>query len=245
MIKKAIFKSFGDLIISSSVHIPENPTGKAVIYCHGMEGCKDGTKALYFAEEFCKLGYYFMRFDFRYSGDSEGKFEDITISGEIKDLEAAVAYLEKSLKPDEIIIIASSLGCAVSCAYASSATAIDKLILIAPPFDFKTLIKKWFAGGYELYKKAGYIETAGKKIKYTFAEDAYTFDYKKILKLVTCPTLFIHGDNDEIVDCKNSSFGIDNISSKVKKLVIIKGGDHSLNDRLDFITANIREFLNG
>src|SRR5690348_9408249 len=69
---------------------PADLTGCAmVVLCHGMESTKEGTKHTALAARLGALGYASLRFDFSYVGESEGAFEELTISGEVDDLAGA------------------------------------------------------------------------------------------------------------------------------------------------------------
>ena len=61
------------------LHLPEgNEVHAAVILCHGMESNKESNKLTALSRALARRGIMAMRFDFAYSGESSGKFEDIT-----------------------------------------------------------------------------------------------------------------------------------------------------------------------
>src|SRR5688572_30743095 len=69
--------------LAGLLHLPagrESPAGcPTVVLCHGMESTKEGTKHQALAARLTALGYVCLRFDFSYVGESEGRFEDLTI----------------------------------------------------------------------------------------------------------------------------------------------------------------------
>ena len=54
---------------------------------HGV--AKNSEKLIFSAKHWRERGIFALRFDFSYVGESSGKFEDITYSGEVEDLRAA------------------------------------------------------------------------------------------------------------------------------------------------------------
>lgn len=242
MIKKAIFKNKQNLLISGFHHFPEIESNKGIILCHGMQSNKKGCKVTHFAKYFSALGYHTLRFDFRYVGDSkEAKFEEITLSGEVEDLEAAVNYF-KCNNINEITLIGSSLGGCVAAIFASRYN-INKLVTIAAPFLFDNLLKKWFnENELEDYKKNGYKIQNQTKINSNFAEDALTYNFDEIFNKIKCSVLIIHGEKDTTVGIENSHYFFSKLSSP-KEFFIIENGDHKLNDKLDILSEKINEFI--
>ena len=64
-----------------------------VIICHGYRSGKASTKGKLFTDLFAE-DFVILRFDFNGHGESEGKFEDLTISKCVEDLRAAISYAE-------------------------------------------------------------------------------------------------------------------------------------------------------
>jgi len=106
----------------------ELPAGAArppvILLLHGFKGSrneleipslKEGvfTRA---ANAWAAKGLASLRIDFRGGGDSEGSFEDTTISGQVEDALAAVEFLqtEKSIDPTRIALVGWSQGGAVA-----------------------------------------------------------------------------------------------------------------------------------
>ena len=79
------------------LHVPRRRhagrRARVMVLCHGMESTKEGTKHQALAARLAALGYLCLRFDFSYVGESEGRFEDLTISGEVEDLGGAIDFL--------------------------------------------------------------------------------------------------------------------------------------------------------
>src|SRR5262245_26628854 len=99
--------------LAGLLHLPDgvdDPAGRpAVVLCHGMESTKEGTKHQALAARLTALGHVCLRFDFSYVGESAGRFEDLTISGEVEDLHGVVDFLTRR-GTTALALIGSSLG---------------------------------------------------------------------------------------------------------------------------------------
>ena len=58
-----------------------------------MESNKESGKLTTLGRKLAERGILALRFDFAYAGESSGKFEEITYSGEVEDLTAAFAFV--------------------------------------------------------------------------------------------------------------------------------------------------------
>ena len=126
--KPVVFYNEG-LQLVGMLHLPkdnDNPPG--VVFFHGLTGSK--TEAHFFfvklARALASIGIAVLRFDFRFSGDSEGNFENMTLSGEISDALKSMDFFvtECGVSPDKIGILGLSMGGAVATAVAEKAEEI-------------------------------------------------------------------------------------------------------------------------
>ncbi|GAH38486.1 unnamed protein product, partial [marine sediment metagenome] len=80
-----------------------------MILCHGFSTCKDSYTYVRLEEILNGKGISTFRFDFFAHGESEGEFEDITISEAVDDILNAIRFLKESgyLK---IGLVGSSFG---------------------------------------------------------------------------------------------------------------------------------------
>jgi pimeloyl-ACP methyl ester carboxylesterase len=119
--------------VVGTLEVPDGGVKPAVILLlHGFKGSrneleipslKEGvfTRA---ANAWAAQGIASLRIDFRGGGDSEGSFEDTTISGQVEDALAAIEFLqtEKSIDPKRIALVGWSQGGAVAALTAGRST---------------------------------------------------------------------------------------------------------------------------
>src|SRR5579863_7078284 len=95
MEQPVVFTNKGQQLVGM-VHVPEKvrPLPAVVLY-HGFTGNHLESHLLFVktARALAKAGIGSLRFDFRGSGNSEGKFSDMTVSGEIDDAMVALDFL--------------------------------------------------------------------------------------------------------------------------------------------------------
>ena len=86
------------LTLRGMLHVPDQRPGKVpfVILFHGF--CDDRNEINFVHTELsrrlCERGIASVRFDFAGSGDSDGRFEDMTVSGEVEDGLAILDYVK-------------------------------------------------------------------------------------------------------------------------------------------------------
>jgi pimeloyl-ACP methyl ester carboxylesterase len=111
--------------VVGTLEVPDGAVKPAVILLlHGFKGSRDEleipslkegvfTRA---ANAWAERGLASLRIDFRGGGDSNGNFEDTTISGQVKDALAALEFLqtEKSIDPKRMALVGWSQGGAVA-----------------------------------------------------------------------------------------------------------------------------------
>src|SRR5258708_19166741 len=126
-----------------------------VVYLHGFASSPQSSKARFFAGKFAEAGV-----EFEAPQLDEGEFRDLTISGQMKVTGNAVsAHREKLAKGEPLVLMGSSLGGYLAALYAERhPKAVDRLVLIAPAFEF---LQRWrerlSAEEIEKWKREGSI----------------------------------------------------------------------------------------
>jgi len=244
----SIISSRGDTL-SGVLHHPilANPQG-SVIVCHGMESDKHSEKLVFLCNELAQRGSVALRFDFRYVGESSGKFADITYSGEFEDLMAAYKLMRRQFS-GRIAILGSSMGGTVALMFAAQEPSLAALVIVAAPlhpenFPKRVLtptgIQQWREHGFTLYK--------GHRLNVSLLEDLETINVPAVARKITCPVLILHGDADEVVPVAEAYELIDCLNH-TKRLSVLGGADHRLSnpavmrqamtEALDWLTKHV------
>lgn len=227
-------KNMGERI-STFIHVPDKTPAPAIIFSHGFTGNKIEAHRLFVraARRASKEGFVAVRFDFRGSGESDGEFEDTTISSEVSDLNAILNFIveKKEVVKEKIGLVGLSLGGVVSIITASKNPIVKAVCTWSSPAYFKPPPKSSFLGDLSQLEK-GYLDLpSGYRIKRSFFEDAQKYDVlDSCAKISPRPLLIIHGSNDNIAPIDHAQ-ALYEEAGEPKKIVIIEGADHSFNRR--------------
>ena len=221
----------GQTLVGIVHHPPKNPVPAAAILCHGMESDKESEKLVALGEGLSVTGILALRFDFACSGESGGKFEEITYSGEAEDLSAAFDFMLR-YGVEKIGIVGSSMGGTAALLFAAREKGVAALVTIAAPlhpekFTDRLLIPE----EVERWRREGFIHYHGRRINVSFLQDLERIDVPRAARKILCPVLVIHGDADATVPVEEAH----ELSAELrgpKKLLILQGADHRLSDPL-------------
>jgi predicted esterase YcpF (UPF0227 family) len=205
------------------------------IYLHGFASSPLSAKADYLRNRFAESNLNLIIPDL-----NDNDFTNLTLSRQIQQV-------EKLLPPSDIpvTIIGSSFGGLTAVWLAEKHQQINRLILLAPAFNFRThlqssldnnQLKKWEKEGYlPVYH---YGEKRNLPLSYQFFLDLQQYDLSLIKRAVS--TLIIHGINDEAIPIKSSQ----NYAKERKWVELIElNSDHSLVDVREKIWELIINFL--
>lgn len=204
-----------------------------VILAHGFTQHKNAKSFVSLSEMLFKRGISTFRFDFFGHGDSEGNFEEITMTQALDDLKNAVNYIKK-LGYKNIGLLGSSFGGFAAIIFASKSIYLKFLALRSPVSDYQELGKlrysdkelaDWEKRGFRDYETGGGVI---KKLNFTFVKDMTNYDAYIAAEKIKIPTLIVHGDRDFEVPYRQSQKLAKLIKSA--KLVTIKGANHRYTD---------------
>jgi pimeloyl-ACP methyl ester carboxylesterase len=210
--------------------ILSNPgTNHAIIICHGLGYDKDVPRYKILQDKINNLGIATFRIDFLGHGESEGNYEDLTLTEAIDDITRAKNVLKK--KGFKIIsFIGSSFGALSGLISASSHNEFTSMILISPPSHYD--ISEIFVSGMYLIKELRKFRKIKEKlndkrkagIKIKFFRDYASYDSYDAADKLDIPVLIIHGSDDKIVPLDKSRELHKHL--KNSKMKILKGADH-------------------
>jgi uncharacterized protein len=206
-----------------------------VVYLHGFASSPLSNKAQFFRRKFaaCGVPMEIPRLD-------EGRFEDLTISGQLEVIERAVGG-------QPAILMGSSLGGYLAALYAARHPQhyVERLVLLAPAFQFPRRWRERYSDQeWERWQREGsapvfhYGDGRERRLRYRFVEDAAQYEDEPEFPQ---PALILHGVHDSVVPASISSAYAARHSSV--RLVLLESA-HELSDVLEPMWLQISSFLN-
>ncbi len=229
--------------LAGALHHPAaGPPRWGAVIAHGMLSSKGSTKHLAVASLVAELGGAALRFDFAGRGESEGDPTDLTITAELADLGAAVAWMRDRIV-SSLALVGSSLGGAVAMLHASSDPAVTALVTVASPSRLPDRPRAAW-GGPGLRRAGDLVEVSpGELIRARFFTDAARHDPLAAAARVACPWLILHGTDDDVVPFADGEAYAR--AAPRARFVPVSGADHrSFADRhLERLLAEAGGFL--
>lgn len=257
--QKSIEIKSRNLTLRGTLHTSDRINGRVplIIIFHGFGGNKMGPHFMFvkFSRLLAEYGYASIRFDFAGSGESDGEFIDMTLSGELEDAKNILDYA-KSLKfvdKDNIGVIGFSMGGAVASMLAGlNSKDIKALCLWAPAGNMpEIVVNDFIADGYPQFLERGYHEFEGLPIGKAFVDDLSKIDIYNTASKYEGNVLLLHGDADEVVNFSASEKYFEHYKHKAN-LIPIEDADHLFSKEhwvkqlfshtIDFFEAELSSF---
>lgn len=191
-----------------------------VVLGHGVTANKDRPFLVALAEGLADAGLAALRVSFAGNGDSDGRFEDATVSKEAADLEAVLA----ALAGRRVAYVGHSMGAAVGLVVAARGAALEALVSLGGMVHVHEFARRKFG---EL--------TPGSDCMWDKPEcplsPEYIDDMRALDTLlprasaVTAPWLLVHGTDDTVVLPADSRDAAARAGGEVL-LVPLEGADH-------------------
>jgi len=204
-----------------------------VVFLHGLNSDRAGTKALSLRSHCAETGRAFISFDMYGHGDSSGSFAKGSISRWTED---AVAVCDELTNGPQVLV-GSSMGAWVMMQTAiARPNRIHALIGVAPAPDFtEDLLWNIFS----TKQKTEILKNGIIRLPSEHDEEPYEIslhlveDGRRNLLLrervpIKCPVRLIHGQNDADVPWSTSIALADTIESDDVQVILVKDGDHRL-----------------
>ncbi|MFC1485409.1 alpha/beta hydrolase family protein [Candidatus Latescibacterota bacterium] len=195
--------------IVGMLHRPAGiPHPPAVVFYHGCTTSRNEAHWIFvkIARALARSGIMALRFDFRHSGESEGEFSDMTISGEVDDGIRAVDYLveDAGADPSRIGIVGMSMGGAIGAIVAGGLREKIRSCVLLNPVG---------KPGEDLgaIAKSNDIDVTRYPIEFNtflfgeaFVHDIVTIQPLEAIRHATCPVLIINSTGDTSVNPRRS-----------------------------------------
>ena len=250
------FANADGLILAGVYTPPPAPTGRAVVLCHGLSYDKDeGGIFAALAARLAAAGLAAFRFDFRGHGESEGDPVAMTVAGEVRDLEAAIAHL-KTRGHGRFGLVGASFGAAPVALYAARNTEdVGCLVIWNGLIDYADWRSNRTAGGTQRWSPEALARLEREGVLEVFSDPPFLIGaglvaevnalepWKELLPL-TLPMLFLHGDHDRVVRHDLTTRCVPQL--KAAELVTITGAEHgfrSAPEHTEKAVATATEFL--
>ena len=228
--EKLFFQNCRGARLSGVLHHPkDNAQHGSVVLCHGMESNKNSEKLVDLGTALAERGILALRFDFEYVGESSGKFEDLTYSGEVDDLKAAYALVQ-SRRPGKTAILGSSMGGTVALMFAAQEPQVAALVTIAAPLHPENFPKRILTPAQiQRWRELGFTIYHGQRLNAALLDDLEQLDVVESARRIGCPVLILHGDADDVVPVAEA-YELAACLTATKRLEIFKDTDHRLSD---------------
>lgn len=237
--EKIIIKNSRKLKLAGDLYTSDSD--KIIIMCHGF-GYDRHEKISKFdkiAENFNRVGYNVLSFDF--SGVGESDNDSLTVAKEIDDLQSVIKFI-KAKNYQRIILFGASLGGLI--AFSAYDKDIKAIVAMAPVTDKVASDwrhKHFTAEELNEFKKTGqliYKKNNGPR-EYIIIDREYLLEreelnQKLLLRNIKCPVLIMHSTDDDFIPLKVSKKAVEILGHK-GELYIIKEGGHAFLEHIDTV----------
>lgn len=232
-----------DGYLLTAAEFPTEAGDRWVLLLHGYTGWKE--EMYQFACWYHQQGYSVLVPDLRCQGESEGDFIGMGWTDHY-DCELWIAHILEQSPEAQIVLHGQSMGAATALLMAGSpeVSAHIKAVVSDSAYTsayemFGDKITEWF-----YLPAAPFVDSACLMLR---LRGGYNLKDASPLRAVAAsgiPTLFIHGDEDRMIDV-NMSYELFEAASCEKELFIVEGAGHAqAQDKApDVYYGRIREFL--
>ena len=235
--------------LQAVIHKPQLKSGERVpmvLLCHGFMGNKDGALENRIANLLSERGIASIRFDFNGHGQSEGRFQDMTVPNEIVDAKKVIDYVSALPYVSSVAISGHSQGGVVAAMTAGElgSDKIKAVVLLAPAAVLRddAIRGSTMGATYDPFNLGEYVELfRGLKLGAEYIRTAFTLPIYETSAQYQGPALIIHGTGDRVVPY---TYG-ERFHQiwPTSKLQIIDRADHGFSKEIEQVAASTAEFL--
>lgn len=206
-----------------------------IVIGHGVTGNKDRAWAITLQDALRDAGFPSIRFSFAGNGESEGRFEESTISKEVLELRALVDQLQQERPKSKIVYVGHSQGGAVGVLSAAREKRIKKLVSLAGMVHTRDFYERKF--GEQEPGKDVMWDKADCPISQVYADDMRAIgSVLDAAEDVRIPWLLVHGTEDTVVPLQESK-DVMSRTGRRANLLELGGVDHVFSNGADTVMA--------
>jgi alpha-beta hydrolase superfamily lysophospholipase len=232
-----IFRSLDGLRLGGTFVRPAVPAGPAVVLVHGGGVTRDeGGFFSRLANGLAAAGLPNLRFDYRAHGESEGRQEDLTISGVLNDIYAAVEHVTGAVGGRPVSLVGASFGGGISAYFAAHhPSLLHRVVLLNPLFNYKKRFiddkPYWYnnrineEAGDELAARGFVAHSPNFKLGRPLLNETFYVQPHRSLGEIEAPTLIVHGTRDTFVPVQSSRDSLGQFRCAAE-LVEVSGAQH-------------------
>jgi alpha/beta superfamily hydrolase len=235
--------------LQAVIHKPTLKQGERVpmvVLCHGFMGNMQSGLLIKIAELLQAQGIASIRFDFNGHGQSEGRFQDMTVPNEIVDAKKVIDYVSALPYVSSVAISGHSQGGVVAAMTAGElgSDKIKAVALLAPAAVLRddAIRGSTMGATYDPFNLGEYVELfRGLKLGAEYIRTAFSLPIYETSAQYQGPALIIHGTGDRVVPY---TYGerFHQIWPK-SKLQIIDRADHGFSKEIEQVATSTAEFL--
>ncbi|MEV6235222.1 alpha/beta fold hydrolase [Lentzea sp. NPDC051838] len=194
--QRTTVRTHDGLRLAGTLVAPDHPK-HVVLLLHG-EGSDRDQDGFYarLSTELADHGVASLRFDLPGHGESEGRQEELTLSGLLNTINAGLTHLREHVADTPATLLATGLTGGVAAGYAArKAPEVDRLVLVNPMIDYDRHL-----GGLLTEQAGRDLITRGRvEVSPAFAvgramlNEVFWLQPRGALNAIAAPTLIIHG----------------------------------------------------
>lgn len=236
------FRSLDGLELSGAFTALRDMTAsRVVVLVHGGGVTREeGGFFTRMAEGLARAGTATLRFDLRGHGASQGHQRDLTLSGVVNDIRAAVDHAKElaALSDEGVALLGASFSGGLCAFYAAHhPETVHSLTLLNPLVDYKKRFiddKPYWEGdriapeeGEALLRDGFLTHSPTFKLGRALLNEVHYLRPDRMLGHVRCPTLIVHGTADTFIPVESSRRAVEQIAGPAR-LWQIDGAQHGI-----------------
>ena len=233
-----LFNGHGECL-DATFHPGRAGDRRVVVIAHGVTSHKDRPWLIALSEHLAASEIASLRISFAGNGQSQGRYEDVTISKEVADLSSVL----DALAGHAVIYAGHSMGAAVGVLCAARDARIRGLVSLAGMVHVSAFMHAQFG-----HLRPGVDVKLGKPqcpLTQRFLDDAHAIgDVLAPAACVRVPWLLVHGTADELVPLQDA-LDAQRAAAGKPALVTLTGADHRFGGQEEAMAKVVTRWIEG